>query len=162
MAGSLVLPIHATLSFTMETQLGSFLSQTSNRSALLTPLRDQLRKFHAPGRLPQALEVIKLARLLGKDVNYEINIIEQHPVRLLVSLDLIGPHSGLFQTILHLVRNCLHLTWIAAAADQEIIGECPRSLFQFQYGDFFRLFFQAGADGLGDLEFRFVLLSHYW
>ena len=35
---------------------------------------------------PQTFEIVKAARLLREDVNHEVDIIEQHPLGLLVSL----------------------------------------------------------------------------
>ena len=84
-------------------------------------------------------------------MDHEINVVEQHPLRLLVTLDVVGPQAGLFQAQFDFVSNGLHLPRIASAAYHEVIGERARPLFQFQYGDFFCLLFQAGSDGFGDL-----------
>src|SRR5690348_18428432 len=71
--------------------------------------RGQLRRLEAPGRLPQPLQVVILARLLGEDVDHEVHVIKQHPLRLLVALDVGGMQAYLIQALLHFVRNGLNL-----------------------------------------------------
>jgi hypothetical protein len=86
-----------------------------------------------------------------KTWTHKIHVIEQHPLGLLVTLDVSRPQPGPFQAQFHFVRNGLDLAGIGPAAHYEVVGERSRPFFQFQYGDFFRLLFQAGTDGFGDL-----------
>src|SRR5271154_5077773 len=57
-------------------------------------LRFQLRRFKPFGGLPKTLQIVKLARLLGKNMHNKIHIVDQNPLALLVTLDLRGPHIG--------------------------------------------------------------------
>jgi len=77
-------------------------------------------------------------------MDHKIYVIEQHPLRLLIPLNLIGTKAVLFQPQFHFVRNSLHLPRIAPAAHHEVIGKGAGPLLQFEYGNFFCLFFQAG------------------
>src|SRR5882724_2562926 len=91
-------------------------------------------------------------------MDHKIEVIEQHPLRFLISFNLMRPQPGLFQAQLYFVGNRLHLPRIAAAAHHKVVGKRTRSLLQFQYREFFCLFLQAGFYCFRDLYFRFVLL----
>lgn len=91
----------------------------------------QLRWLQALGGLPQPLQIVEFAGLLGEHVNYEIDIVEQNPFRLLVAFDVGGVLPGLLQAFFDLVRDRLDLSRIGPAADHKVIGKRSRSLLQF-------------------------------
>src|SRR5581483_995575 len=70
---------------------------------------DERSRFHLLRRLPEPLEIIELARMLGENVYHEINIIQQHPLRLAVSFHMRWRQPRLLQTLFHLVGNGLDL-----------------------------------------------------
>jgi hypothetical protein len=78
-------------------------------------------------------------------VNHEVNVIQQHPIGLVITLDVGGADSGLPESLLYLIRDGLNLPRVATRADDEIIGERPGGLIHLQNGDVLGLF------GLGRL-----------
>jgi hypothetical protein len=72
-------------------------------------------------------------------VDHEVNIVQQHPLSLLVALDRVGMDSGLPESLLYLIRDGLNLPWVATRTDDEVIGECSGGLVHLQYGDVFGL-----------------------
>lgn len=86
----------------------------------------------------------------------EIRVVEQHPLGLAVSLDMQRIQTGSFQPKLYLVRDRLDLAWVGAAADDEVIRECPRTFFKFENREFFGFLVLAGGDGFRYLALGFV------
>src|SRR5580704_12177311 len=90
-AGSFVFPIHAILIFTEDNQPGKllFVATSSGRGSALArrclcfrrgfrPRRRlQFRGLKPLGRLPQALQIVELARLLGKNMYDKISVVDQ-------------------------------------------------------------------------------------
>ena len=72
-------------------------------------------------------------------MNHEVNVIQQHPVGLLVPLDIGGADSGLPESLLYLIRDGLNLPRVATRADDKVIGERPGGLVHLQDGDVFGL-----------------------
>ncbi len=73
-------------------------------------------------------------------MNYEVNVVQQHPVSLVVALDMGGMDSGLPESLLYLIRDGLNLPRVATRADEKVIGERPGGLVHLQDGDVFGLF----------------------
>src|SRR5678816_4155120 len=97
---------------------------------------EKARKFYdleLLGSLPFALEIVKLAGLLRKNVYHEVDVVEQHPLRLLVALSVCRTHSLLFQTVFDLIGNCLNLPRIGPAAHHKIVRKGAGALFQFHH-----------------------------
>src|SRR5205814_3318893 len=67
--------------------------------------RFQRGGLHLFRRLPQALEIVELARMLREHVHDEIYVIEQYPLRLAISLNVCGRKAGLLYKQLHFVGN---------------------------------------------------------
>src|SRR5690242_3987108 len=59
----------------------------------------EISRRNAARRAPQAFEVVKLARILAEDVDNEINVVEQHPLRLLVAFGVSGADAGTLQAL---------------------------------------------------------------
>ena len=68
-------------------------------------------------------------------MNHEVNVIQQHPLGLVIALDMSGTDSGLPESLLYLIRDGLNLPRVATRADNEVIGKCPGSLIHLQDGD---------------------------
>jgi len=73
-------------------------------------------------------------------VDHEVNVIEQHPLRLVVALDVGGADSGFPESLLYLIRDGLNLPRVATRADDKVVGERPGGLVHLQDGDVFGLF----------------------
>jgi len=74
----------------------------------------------------------------------EVHIIEQHPLRLSVTLGMRDSKSKRFQPLVYCVGNGLYLPGIGSTAHHKVIGEGSRIFFQFENGDIFSLFVLAG------------------
>src|SRR3974390_531246 len=102
-AGSLVLPIQAILSFTRDhSTTGQRGTQRKRRRSFLRALpsrrsrrgrtflgstlgrRLQVVGLEPLGRLPQPFEFVIAARLLREDVDDKVHVVEQHPLSLVV------------------------------------------------------------------------------
>src|SRR5579859_4686091 len=117
----------------------------------------QIGRLQALGRLPQPLQVVELACLLGEDVDDEVHVVHQNPLGLVVAFNVRRTQSRGLQTQFHLVSNGLDLAGIGSAAEHEVVGESSRPFFHFQDAEFFGLLFEAGLDGGLYLVFEFVL-----
>ena len=78
--------------------------------------------------------------------------------RLAIAFHVGWPHAGLLQAQLDFIRDRLNLPGIGAVTQDEVIGECSRSLFHLQNGQIFSFFLDAGLDGGVYLLFEIVLL----
>src|SRR5262249_28582805 len=83
---------------------------------------------------PQALGIVKDARLLREDMHQVIAEIHQHPLGIRESLDTHRIFTGLLQLLADLLANRLNLTRIRSGADDEEIGERSH-LAQVEYPD---------------------------
>jgi hypothetical protein len=72
-------------------------------------------------------------------VNHEVNVIQQHPLGLVVALDMSRADSGLPESLLYLIRDGLNLPRVATRADDKVVGERPGGLIHLQDGDVFGL-----------------------
>src|ERR1051325_9922690 len=120
--------------------------------------RRQFSRLQLSRRLPQPLKIVISSRVFREYVHYEIHIIEQHPLRLLVTFNVSGAHSLCVESLRHFIADRLHLPRIASAANHRIIRECSRIFLELKNSDFFRLFFLAGLNGFSDLAFQVVFL----
>src|SRR5215510_8917690 len=102
-------------------------------------------------RLPKTLQLIVAACLFCEYVDHEIYVVEEHPLRLAVTLNVRGIKTLAFKTEFYLVGDRLDLPRIDAAAYHEIVRECARTLFEFEEGEFFSFLVLAGGDRFGDL-----------
>jgi len=82
----------------------------------------------------------------GKDVDYEIHVIEQHPLRLVVALNVRRPQTLARESLLHLIRDGLNLPRVATRADHKIIGKAAGRLVQLENREILGLFVLAGGD----------------
>ena len=80
-------------------------------------------------------------------MDHEVHIVQQNPLRLVITFNVRVVVPLLLQANFHLVGDGLNLPGIGATAHNEVIGKGARSLFQFQDRNVLRLFFLAGADG---------------
>src|SRR6202044_3219620 len=97
--------------------------------------RGQFRRLKPLRRLPQALQIVKLARLLGENVDDEVDIVDKDPLALSIALDLRGPDSSIFQAAFYFIGNGLYLPRVGAAAQDEIVGKCSGAFFHLQDGE---------------------------
>jgi len=94
-------------------------------------------------------------------VNHEVDVIQKHPLGLVVPLDVGRSNSGLSESLLYLIRDGLNLPRVATRADDEVIGERPGSFVHFQDGNVFGF---LGLGGLYCVEYlshgRICFLGH--
>ena len=93
-------------------------------------------------------------------MNHEVNVVQKHPVGLVVALDMGGTDSGLPESLLYLIRDGLNLPRVATGTDKKIIGECSRGLIHLQDGDILGLFGLGGLYGFQQLGHGYVLFGH--
>lgn len=93
-------------------------------------------------------------------MDYEINVVQQDPLGLLIALNVSGPEAGVRESLLYLIRDGLNLPGVATGADDEVIGKTARCLIQFEDGEVLGLLFLGGGNGIGDLLLQFGFLSH--
>src|SRR5947208_16233937 len=73
---------------------------------------------------PQALEVVELPHRHVEDVDHDVAVVQQHPLRVRQSLDRERPLAERPQEVLlDGLRDRLHLRVGAAAADDEVVGD---------------------------------------
>src|SRR5665647_1412306 len=82
-----------------------------------------LRQRDALGAAPQPLERIELTPFAAEDVDHEVEVVEQHPIGALESLDVRRPHLLLPERLLDGIGNRLDLPRVLPRADDEEIGE---------------------------------------
>src|SRR4051812_37689598 len=90
----------------------------------------------------------------------KVNVIQQHPVGLLVAFDRGGADSRLSESLLYLIRDGLNLPRVATRTDDEKIRERSGGLIHLQHGDFFGLFGLGCLYGFQQLGHGWVLLGH--
>ena len=83
---------------------------------------------------PQPLERVELSCVRREDVDDEVEVIEQDPLRALVALDVSRSHLDGLETFLDGIGNGMYLSRVGARADQEVVGEGTR-LSQIKNGD---------------------------
>src|ERR1035437_1960534 len=120
----------------------------------------QFRRLQAFGRLPQAFQIVELAGFFGENMNDEVDVVKQHPLRLFVALGVSYAQAECFQSLVYGVGNGLDLPGIRAAAHHKIVGEGSRVFFQLENRDILRLFVLAGEEGFSHLVLEVVLFSH--
>ena len=65
-------------------------------------------------------------------MNYKVDIIEQYPLRLVVTFHVRRPLPGAAESLLYLIRDGLNLPGVATRAHHKIIGEGAGRLVQLQ------------------------------
>ena len=119
----------------------------------------QVCRLEAAGGLPEALEIVVPAGVLGEDVNNEVDVIEQNPLGLVVALGVRGVEAeAALKTELDFVGNGLDLARVGAAAENEIVGEGAGVFVEFEDGDVFGFLVLGGGDGFDHLAAGFVNL----
>lgn len=93
-------------------------------------------------------------------MDHEVHVVQQHPLRLLIALDMSGPQPGAGESLLYFIRDGLNLPRVATGADDEIIGEAAGRLVQLEHGEVFGFLFLGGGHGIGDLPLQFSFLRH--
>jgi hypothetical protein len=81
-------------------------------------------------------------------VDYEIHVIEQHPLRLAVAFHMGGMETHAGESLLYFIRDGLDLPRVATAGNDKIIGERRRLSVHLQDGEILCLFRLGGADCL--------------
>src|ERR1700686_3544201 len=89
--------------------------------------RHQFRWLQPLGRLPQAFQVVELAGFLGENMDDEIHIVEQHPLRLLIARRVSYAKAQCLQALVHGVGNCLDLPRVSPPAHHKVVSESSRS-----------------------------------
>src|SRR5437899_2686429 len=89
-----------------------------SQARLLASLR---RRGHldALGIAPEALEAVEQARLRREDVHDEVEVIEKHPLRSLVALDVRGLRAVRPERVHHAIGDRAYLPRILPRADDE-------------------------------------------
>src|SRR5437773_6919246 len=72
---------------------------------------------------PQALEVVELPHRYVEDVDHDVAVVQQRPLRVRQSLGRERPLAERPQVLLDGLRDRLHLRVGAAAADDEVVGD---------------------------------------
>jgi hypothetical protein len=72
-------------------------------------------------------------------VNHKVHVIQQHPLGLVVALDVGRTDPGFPESLLYLIRDGLNLSGVATRADNKIISKRPGVLVHLQNGDVFGL-----------------------
>ena len=65
-------------------------------------------------------------------MNYKIDVIEQYPLRLVVTFNVRRPFPSAAESLLYLIRDGLNLPRVATRADDKIIGEGAGCFVQLQ------------------------------
>jgi len=99
-------------------------------------------------------------RFLREDVDHEIHIVQQDPLRLFVALDMGGLQPGAGESLLYLIRDGLNLPRVATGANNEIIGEAAGGFVQLEHSEILGFLFLGGRQGIGDLPLQFIFLRH--
>ena len=116
----------------------------------------------ALGGFPEAFKFVIAAGFFRENVDDEVDVVEQDPLGLTITLYMRGVKAVALQAELDLIGDGLNLARIGAAADYEIVGEGARTFFELEDCDFFGLFFLAGSDGFGDLALGVGGLHAVW
>ena len=90
----------------------------------------------------------------------EVDVVEQHPLRLFVALGVSHAETEPLQTLVHGIGNRLDLPRIGPTTHHKIVRERSRILFQFENRHILGLFFLASEDGFIDLTLEVVLFLH--
>jgi hypothetical protein len=73
-------------------------------------------------------------------VNHKVHVIQQHPLGLVISLDVGRADSGFPESLLYLIRDGLNLSGVATRADDKKISKRPGGFVHLQNGDVLGLF----------------------
>lgn len=92
----------------------------------------------------------------------EIDVIDKHPISLVVAFYLVRTHAGLLEAKLNFVGDGLNLSGVFASADHEVVGECRGVLVHFEDADLLAFLFFAGLNGGGYLASRLDIHSLSW
>src|SRR5436309_36608 len=118
----------------------------SQRTIRASHIRRQRNSLGVP---PQSFEVIESARLVLEDMDDEVAVINQYPLRSIVALDAQSLCALLFQLLDDLVRNGLHLPHVCAARDNKVVRKACH-FAQVQHDDVQSLLIARRAQGRTD------------
>ena len=135
-------------------KLCSFLPCTGSSGGSSSTLNCQFRGFKLGRRLPEPLKIVILSRVLGKNVDDEIHIVEQHPLRLFITFFVCDTDPYGFQTLVDSVGDCLDLPRVRPCAHDKVVGEGSRVFLQFEDRDLFSFLVLTSKDGFIDLAFE--------
>jgi hypothetical protein len=93
-------------------------------------------------------------------MHHKIDVIQEHPLRLFVTLGMSDAQAQGLQPLIDRVGNRLNLARIRPRAHHKIIGKRSRIFFQFEHGYVVSLFILAGEDGFVDLDLQFIFFLH--
>jgi hypothetical protein len=68
-------------------------------------------------------------------MDYEIHIVKQHPVGLVITLDVRRPQAFPRESLLYLIRDGLNLPRVATAANDEKVGKAAGGFVEFEQSD---------------------------
>src|ERR1022692_2484208 len=110
------------------------------------------------GRAPEPFEIVESPRLLRENMNHQETVVHQNPFTLMIAFQMLGFAPGAFELVFDFIADGLALARIAAAGDQEIVGE--RGLLpQVEHHQIHGLLFFRGFDGGNDI-FRHGTMFH--
>ncbi len=89
-------------------------------------------------------------------MDYEIHIVEQDPLGLVVALNARRPHALIAKRLLHIVSDSLYLARICSGTNHKVIGKGAGVLVHFQNSQIFALFALNCAHRLRNLPPGFL------
>ena len=82
------------------------------------------------GGLPQPLQIVELTRVLAKNVNDKIHVVQQDPLGLVVALDMRGLLPDRGELLVYLIGDGLELPGVATGTNNKIIGKPTGALVE--------------------------------
>src|SRR5579864_3765276 len=131
-----------------------------NCSLTLPRRRGQLIGLQPLGGFPEPFEIVELARFVRKHVNDKVDVVEQNPLSLFVSLDIVGAEACGLKAEFDLVGDGLNLPRVGTAAQNKVVGKRARAFLHFQNGELFGFFLEAGVNGGSDLLLELAFFVH--
>src|SRR5262245_27635702 len=94
------------------------------RAALLKrALADQVTGVTPLSGPPQAFQIVELSRASGKNVNDEVDVVQQNPLAFGVPLDVQRADTLFFESFFNMVRNGLIVACRGSGTNEEVIRE---------------------------------------
>ena len=81
----------------------------------------------------------------------KVDVIQQHPLGLVVAFYAVGALAGFGELLLHFVGNGLDLAGVGPGTNYEIVGECTAVPVHLQNGDIFAFFAFNSLDRVRNL-----------
>lgn len=88
------------------------------------PLGSDGLPFESTGIPPEPFQSVELALLILEDVNDEVSVIEQHPLRFGPSLVAKRPATPILELLDHVVGKALHMGTRRSGGNDEHLGYC--------------------------------------